>query len=618
MNIINIINDLPRNGPWAKRKCDITAIIIHHTAAQFDADPFTVAAWHMDPNRHLVDPSIAYHYYIMQDGTTYQCNHDDNKTWHAGSNQTGCANPNEYGIGVCLSGSFMDGRIPTDAQIASCKELIQHLINKHGPLDVIGHRDVAATACPGETWTNWRGRLLSQMSYKFDINRYPRPANDTGVGVHAGANAAYPLGENEGLYRTILDEMYRCGIRWVKVLDDGGSGYKAAKAVLEYGMMPVVRLYRERPYPGTLNDKQREAVDMYTALGVKYFERGNEPNLAWEWKQWPGQWTDDTFRQLVEEWMSDARYISERGGFVAIDSLSPGGDYDDITYLLKFLKQLKMVEGAATLLHDWGWISVHPAGLNHPLNYPDDPINQREHPGQTIHSHYYSDGRPTGASNCIRKWEAVGKIFYDTFGFIVPVMATEGGFWAGSRQDNRYPELDVFTASELNFRALHSMKDAPPWYMSAMFWLWSNRLFGNLAAHFERDAWKRVPGLRNEKGEVVVPEWEPAVLPLISDNDAYRDISLKLTPPPTRVYNIEDTPVNDISPVMQKMRNHIYAYPATAKIIQSRGNIFCNREETDGTFTYGLYQVPGTRKFGMTKVRNGTWEFVEDILIGEF
>jgi len=158
LTITDVSQSLPRTAPWPKRKCRITHVIIHHTAATTDVSPETVAAWHMDPGRHLVMPGIAYHYYIRQDGTVYQCNPDDARSWHAGNGQAGCANPNEFGIAVCLSGSFM-GRVPSEVQIEAARGVVAHIWAEHGQLTVIGHQDVAPTACPGDTFLAWKDKI---------------------------------------------------------------------------------------------------------------------------------------------------------------------------------------------------------------------------------------------------------------------------------------------------------------------------------------------------------------------------------------------------------------------------------------------------------------------------
>lgn len=440
-----------------------------------------------------------------------------------------------------------------------------------------------------------------------DWTQYPRPADDTGAGVHGGANAWFPLGDNDGLIPDILDEMHRCGLRWVKLLDADGSSYNACRMVLERGMMPVVRLYRERPYPGRLTEKQLAATADLVRLGVRYFERGNEPNVDWEWQSpyWPGYdwnaWDGAVFAQLASEWYDDALALSKLGAYVALDACSPGGHYDDIMYLQRFYAALKKLDGAMSLLYDHGWIAVHPAGLNHPLDYPDDAINQAEHPGQTIHSHF--DGiQPTGASNCIRKPEAVYKLFVDTFGFGVPVLATEGGFWPGRRDDNRYPETTVQTASEMNFATLHGMAKAPNWYFAFMPWLWFNRLGANLEEGFERDAWKRIPGWGS------CPNWEPAVQPivnmLLAEPCQRREPMPEPTPEPSKNFTDAEK---------QRCRNAFATVPATMKAAVERDCVWLKEIYSSGdAYAFALVWNRTTRRYQALKLETQTWQVVAE------
>ncbi|MBI1315148.1 N-acetylmuramoyl-L-alanine amidase [bacterium] len=65
---------------------------------------------------------------------------------HAGNNEY-----NQHGIGICLIGNF-DEEYPSPAQMAAVKRLVAVLKHEYGvPSDeVIAHRDVKATACPGK------------------------------------------------------------------------------------------------------------------------------------------------------------------------------------------------------------------------------------------------------------------------------------------------------------------------------------------------------------------------------------------------------------------------------------------------------------------------------------
>lgn len=60
---------------------------------------------------------------------------------------------NEYGIGICLVGNFEESD-PSDAQLASVKRLVSILKHEYQltGAQVIAHRDVKATACPGKNF----------------------------------------------------------------------------------------------------------------------------------------------------------------------------------------------------------------------------------------------------------------------------------------------------------------------------------------------------------------------------------------------------------------------------------------------------------------------------------
>lgn len=94
-------------------------------------------------------PGISYHYYIHSDGKIYQLNKHTEVTWVDGINWD-C-------IGIVLNGYFHPdvNNKPTQAQLTSLKELLDNLSTQHPefPADqsgVFGHRERAATACPGD------------------------------------------------------------------------------------------------------------------------------------------------------------------------------------------------------------------------------------------------------------------------------------------------------------------------------------------------------------------------------------------------------------------------------------------------------------------------------------
>ena len=123
---------------------DTDLIIIHHTGNPTD-DDCSAEDIHRS---HLVLgwAGCGYHYIVRKNGEI----EEGRPEWAIGSHAEG---HNWNSIGVHISGNFEIGE-PTKQQIESVAYLIGYLCDKYGLVPtaetVKGHRDVNATACPGE------------------------------------------------------------------------------------------------------------------------------------------------------------------------------------------------------------------------------------------------------------------------------------------------------------------------------------------------------------------------------------------------------------------------------------------------------------------------------------
>lgn len=141
--------------PWRRRTwAEITHVFVHHSAGDVSSALATVkaiAVYHASPtgkNR----PGICYSYVIGADGTIWYVSDIENVVFSQGSVDYP-GDENRFGVGVCLLGSFIDGREPTAEQMASLERLIGYLEREVGhSLDVWGHTDVSNTQCPGDSW----------------------------------------------------------------------------------------------------------------------------------------------------------------------------------------------------------------------------------------------------------------------------------------------------------------------------------------------------------------------------------------------------------------------------------------------------------------------------------
>jgi N-acetyl-anhydromuramyl-L-alanine amidase AmpD len=165
----NIAEQLPRHPTlrYERRALSaITHVAVHHTAAPPTLGPVRIAELHIqaDPARGKdAWPGIGYHFFIHADGAIEQTNPLETVAFHVYRH-------NAYTVGVVFAGSFMNGKIPTSAQLRSGAHLIAWLMQEHDvPLArVWGHREFPenVTVCPGSEWqqgNRWRDLLFERV-----------------------------------------------------------------------------------------------------------------------------------------------------------------------------------------------------------------------------------------------------------------------------------------------------------------------------------------------------------------------------------------------------------------------------------------------------------------------
>jgi N-acetyl-anhydromuramyl-L-alanine amidase AmpD len=165
----NIAEQLPRHPTLRYERralSQITHIAVHHTATPPTLGPERIAELHIaaDPGRGKEAwPGIGYHYFVHADGNIEQTNPLEIASYHVYRH-------NGYSVGVVFAGSFMNGKIPTTAQLRSGAHLVAWLMQElQIPLArVWGHREFPenSTVCPGSEWTGgnrWRDLLFERI-----------------------------------------------------------------------------------------------------------------------------------------------------------------------------------------------------------------------------------------------------------------------------------------------------------------------------------------------------------------------------------------------------------------------------------------------------------------------
>ena len=360
------------------------------------------------------------------------------------------------------------------------------------------------------------------------LSDYPRPPKDNGRGVHWSASVYHPSGADLQFW---MDELKAMQIKWVKLLDDGGgSSIELCRALIDNEIMPVVRVYRERPNPGHIGGREIDAIQRLIDAGVRYFETNNEPDLPAEWQNnhRPDNWLDI----VVDNFIFDADVIQGMGGLPAFPAMGPGSKANGIA---------KVVErGRIDIFEKGAWLAIHNYTLNHPLDYPYDPVNQEGQPltqeeyerlaawqyshltweqiqemGIPISREDYDkfnrwawDGRSLEEinriraenknpgdtifddANCFRAWELWGYYVYQALGFYIPIISTEGGPVVGWGDDNRYAKVNPTTQAEWQMAIVKFLQDeAPPWYFSVCTWLLASVPMGDFNPAWDQMSW---------------------------------------------------------------------------------------------------------------------------------
>jgi hypothetical protein len=358
--------------------------------------------------------------------------------------------------------------------------------------------------------TNGSSAIIGRSS-ENPLSLYPRPANDNGRGIH-WAPTNQP--QSRAVVDYFLNEIRQMNIKWVKLLQDDSPDLTHTyliEQLVANGIEPVLRVYKpfNEPY-----EHLKTLVPAAASKGVHYFQLYTEPNLAGP----DGGWGEDEpirVERIIDLWIRAAREVHEGGGHPALPALAPGGDIDDMVFLDRFLVGLR-ARGQADLLRG-AWIPVHNYFLNHPLNYPSDPVNVYDVPltAQEILDRGLSPEQATAInrarriakwprswggfwvgntvmedSNGFRKFEAYAALFYQHFGYYLPIIGVEGGAVVGAAEDPRYPPVREEDVTALTLAAYHAMLDsAPPYFFAHTSWLLANLAGGHADERFEQAAW---------------------------------------------------------------------------------------------------------------------------------
>ena len=206
---------------WVRPYAQAQYLVIHHTVTKHEATPDDIALLHKARGWG----GIGYHFVITKDGTIYYVG--DLSTARAN-----VANMNEKVIGITLVGDFTK-HLPSDTQIMSAHTLCDFLIHNCPALtnitswdNLVGHKDLQATACPGTSWPNdMKNRVVNNLPYtpqdtkpekdyqtlynqlKEEFNQY-QEKNEDKIALYEWA--ALNMNTNMEGFKNSLSELVRC------------------------------------------------------------------------------------------------------------------------------------------------------------------------------------------------------------------------------------------------------------------------------------------------------------------------------------------------------------------------------------------------------------------------
>jgi len=152
----------------------IEHLVIHHSVTTPTSNSKNDVDYIAELHRRRGWGGVGYHLIITADGVV----------WYVGDigvQRANVADMNHKVIGICLVGDFTNHN-PTDEQILSAHDLCKHFLFNFPPLvntaaweDVVGHKELQATACPGISWKGAPDSMYERIKNRIPYTPQPAP-----------------------------------------------------------------------------------------------------------------------------------------------------------------------------------------------------------------------------------------------------------------------------------------------------------------------------------------------------------------------------------------------------------------------------------------------------------
>ncbi|HZQ08276.1 MAG TPA: hypothetical protein VFD70_16950 [Anaerolineae bacterium] len=231
----------------------------------------------------------------------------------------------------------------------------------------------------------------------MELQDFPRPKDDNGLGIHFLATGYY----NEQDLDKQIARIQALHLKWATVVyTDENHLEIAAQKFSQSGIMVI---WRKTLHPYQRYSSWGRDIEILKKYGIPpYIQLYNEPELPAEWDN-----KEINMNLFFNNLIGAAKDVYNAGGYPGIQLL----DEDDLRH---FIDEIYARKGEA--LFKRMFFIPHAYGLNHPPDYKQD-------------------------ENGVLGFLNFATIFYKRLGFVPPFIVGEGGWKMDSAEDNRFPPI---------------------------------------------------------------------------------------------------------------------------------------------------------------------------------
>ncbi len=232
----------------------------------------------------------------------------------------------------------------------------------------------------------------------MELQDFPRPKDDNGLGIHFLATGYY----NEQDLDKQIARIQAMHLKWATVVYTDEN--HLAIAAQKFSQSGIMVIWRKTLHPYQRYSSWGRDIEILKKYGMPpYIQLYNEPELPAEWDN-----KEINMNLFFNNLIGAAKDVFNAGGYPGIQLL----DEDDLRH---FIDEIYARQGEA--LFKRMFFIPHAYGLNHPPDYKQD-------------------------ENGVLGFLNFATIFYKRLGLVPPFIIGEGGWKIDSAEDNRYPPIN--------------------------------------------------------------------------------------------------------------------------------------------------------------------------------